>query len=71
MSDFEQARTSVPHLVAALEAVLDFTARQRDEIRARYDMTGGIPADYRGFANACDDVIALIEDALKGSDDDH
>lgn len=56
-------------LVAALEAVVEFASRERDSIFAQYGVTGAIPADYRGFANACGDVLDIIEAALAAEEE--
>lgn len=60
------ARESVPRLVAALEAVRHHATQLRDETRSRFSQTGGSPARDLGYADACDDVLTLIEDALGG-----
>lgn len=58
------ARTDVPALVAALRAVWEFAARERGTILAQYDITGATLSEYRGFANACGDVLDIITEAL-------
>ena len=39
---------------------LAFAVNERDSIRGQYAQTGGAPARYLGYADACDDLIALL-----------
>lgn len=47
-------------LAATVEQVRGFTQKERDEIHGRYDLAGAVTSDYRGYANACDDVLGII-----------
>jgi len=42
---------------ARIEAAEAFARKERDEIRGRYDANHAI---YAGYANACDDILALL-----------
>lgn len=74
LNDFELRRSDLRALLARVEEAegaiaeaSEFATAQRDEIRGRYLSTGGSPARYLGFADACDDIL-LILDRSKGAD---
>lgn len=54
------SRVSIPPSEAVAQA-LAFATKERDEIRGRYAQTGGSPARYLGYADACDDIISLLQ----------
>ena len=58
------ARTSLPCALDALEAVLAFATAERDKISRTYVLQPDMA--YAGYANAMDDVIRIIESALRG-----
>ena len=60
----EDARTSLPHALNALEAVLAFATAERDKISRTYIVQPNTA--YAGYANAMDDVIRTVETALRG-----
>ena len=57
------ARTSLPRALDTLEAVLTFATAERDKITRTYIVQPDTA--YAGYANAMDDVIRVIESALK------
>lgn len=59
----DDARTSLPRALDALEAVLEFATAERDKISRTY-VTQPDTA-YAGYANAMDDVIRTIEASLR------
>lgn len=54
------SRVSTPPSEAVAQA-LAFAIKERDEIRGRYAQTGGSLVRYLGYADACDDIIALLQ----------
>ena len=58
------ARTSLPLALDALEAVLAFATAEWDKITRTYIVQPDTA--YAGYANAMDDVIRVIESALRG-----
>lgn len=59
-ADFERERDE---LAAVIEDALAFCREQHDSIRGQFDQTGGAPAEYIGFANACGDVVGILSAA--------
>ena len=53
-----------------IEDALAFCREQHDSIRGQFDQTGGAPAEYIGFANACGDVVGILSAYTKGTDRD-
>lgn len=53
-----------------IEDAQAFCREQRDSIRGQFDQTGGAPAEYIGFANACGDVVGILSAYTKGTDRD-
>lgn len=58
-----QMLAEVDRLRAVLRDVTVHCTSERDNIKAAYAQTGGSPARYLGYADACDDVLATIRDA--------
>lgn len=54
-------------LAAVIEDALAFCREQHDSIRGQFDQTGGAPAEYIGFANACGDVVGILSAYTKGT----
>ena len=62
-------QAEIDRLNATIQRVRAFCTGQAREIRGQYGHTG--PAGYLGFANACEDVIQIIDAAriaLEGGD---
>ena len=66
-ADLERERDE---LAAVIEDALAFCREQHDSIRGQFDQTGGAPAEYIGFANACGDVVGILSAYTKGTDRD-
>lgn len=67
-ADYQRAKSEILAVLAvstppseAVAQALAFAIKERDEIRGRYAQTGGSLVRYLGYADACDDIIALLQ----------